>query len=929
MLVKVKYAILVTVQWSVLTTLSPQSHFSFTDNTGNYEPIYIGRLTLRGGPLDINDEIGVFDNDLCVGAIEYTGQLWDQLAAWHDDNTTEEQDGFVSGNPISFRFWDASLESEIQVEKIEFLNGGSFDTSGVFNESAWARVNLSALIPQEFDFTETSQYQLIQLEGVSLRNLPLLQDTEIGILGNGITVGAGIYSGESSQQLFAWANDTSSSNQDGFFDGDSLSFYYHDETGDSLLGPLTFNYSNNPEWNSSGFLFIETISGVTLSTNPQITLTPQETMEDSEFNPINLSQIVSDPDDDPVQIMWSFSGNEILNLNVENNFLSIEIPVPDWYGTEIIQFIATDSNDGTDSLIVPFIVLSENDSPVVSNIDVEILEDNETIIILTGNDVDGDELTITLITYPEFGLFELETNLYSPFENYHGTDTFTYNAFDGELYSNEGIISIIINPVNDIPFSDAGDDLQMNENATIQLYGTGGDIEGDISFQWSGDSLIQFIDPDDPLTELISPEVNTDTDFIITLTVTDSSNEAVSDSLILTVFDLGNTDIINLNPNWNIISFDIMVENMPPETVFADIIDDENLVFITGYDSISYYFDPLSLPFLNTLNSIDTGSGYWIKVVNQDEVIHTGIPIPADFNINLRAGWNLIGYWLQGSITPEDAFTQLITDGNLIYVTAFGPNGATFFEPGGNLNTLGILENGYGYWLKIIEDVENFQYPSNPQFSGKLIPLNSNPAINKTNVFMYINGTISCTGIECENGTKVNVFTDTGLLVGELLILEEGFLQTGAVYGNDPTTKNIDGALLNQPLNFVYKNQTIYPDEIRFNGNMELKKINLVFDSSPDQFLFFRSFPNPFNSTTTIQFNLGENPKMISTGAIQIYNLRGNLVKKIPFDHTTPGNYSIKWNGMDELGKPVPSGVYFCKLEMENIMETLKLVLLN
>ena len=110
---------------------------------------------------------------------------------------------------------------------------------------------------------------------------------------------------------------------------------------------------------------------------------------------------------------------------------------------------------------------------------------------------------------------------------------------------------------------------------------------------------------------------------------------------------------------------------------------------------------------------------------------------------------------------------------------------------------------------------------------------------------------------------------------------------------------------------------------------MELKKINLVFDSSPDQFLFFRSFPNPFNSTTTIQFNLGENPKMISTGAIQIYNLRGNLVKKIPFDHNTPRNHSIKWNGLDELGKSVPSGVYFCKLEIENFMETLKLVLLN
>ena len=307
----------------------------------------------------------------------------------------------------------------------------------------------------------------------------------------------------------------------------------------------------------------------------------------------------------------------------------------------------------------------------------------------------------------------------------------------------------------------------------------------------------------------------------------------------------------------------------------------------------------------------------------------TGIPIPANFNINLRAGWNLIGYWLQGSMTPEDAFTQLITDGNLIYVTAFGPDGATFFEPGGNLNTLGILENGYGYWLKVIEDVENFHYPSIPQFSGKSIQLNSNPDINKTNIFMYINGTISCTGIVCENETKVNVLTDTGLLVGECFVLEEGSLQTGAIYGDDPTTESTDGALLNQPLKFVYKNQTAYSHEIRFNGNMELKKINLVFDSSPDQFSFLRSFPNPFNSTTTIQFNLGENPIMISPSAIQIYDLRGNLVNTLPFNHSIPGNYSIRWDGMNESGKPVSSGVYFCKLKTEKSIESLKLVLLN
>jgi flagellar hook assembly protein FlgD len=90
-----------------------------------------------------------------------------------------------------------------------------------------------------------------------------------------------------------------------------------------------------------------------------------------------------------------------------------------------------------------------------------------------------------------------------------------------------------------------------------------------------------------------------------------------------------------------------------------------------------------------------------------------------------------------------------------------------------------------------------------------------------------------------------------------------------------------------------------------------------------------RSFPNPFNSTTTIQFSLGENPIMISPSTIQIYDLRGTLVKILTFIHSVPGNYSIKWDGMNESGKSVSSGIYFCKLKNEKSIGTLKLVLLN
>jgi len=910
-----------------IAILFSQTHFIFTENTGNYEPIFIGRLTLRGGPLESNDEIGVFDTELCVGAIEYTGEMWDQILAWEDDEWTNDQDGFISGNSISFRFWDASLEEEIQVEKIEFLNGGTFDTSGVFNGSAWARVHLSALLPQNIVFTETIQYQFIELDEVSFRNQPLSTGTEIGILGNGLTVGAGIYSGESFQKLFVWADDTVSSIQDGFLNGDTLSFQYFDEMGDSLIGPLTVEYSENPEWNSTGLLYIETISGVQITTNPQIIIESQETIEDIDFNPINLLQGVVDPDENSNQILWSFFGNEVLEFSLENFILAVEISEPNWFGIENILFIASDVYGGADSVFIPFTVLPLNDQPLVENINLEIFEDSETVIPLSGIDIDGDEITFLLLSEPEYGTFDLETEIYSPNENYHGEDLFIYRAFDGELYSNDGIVEIIIVSVNDIPFVDAGEDITINENDIAQLNGTGWDVEGPVSFQWNSDTLIQFQNPNASQTEVIVPNLNSSYDFTLTLSVTDSDGIEVSDSLILTVNDIGDIDEINLAPSWNLISFDVIMENSEPESIFSEIIATNNLVYITGYDSISFYFDPFGPSFFNTLNSIDTGFGYWVKVIENDEVLQSGLPTPDNYNINLSSGWNLVGYWLDNPMTPENAFSQLISNENLIYVTGFGSEGAVFFEPGGILNTLEILENGYGYWVKLLNNVENFQYPIPSGFSVKSFQIKPNPEIIKTNNFMFINGTISLPENECNEEGTVSIFTKTGLLVGEIKVSKSCDLQTAPVYGDDPTTNIIDGALPNQKLQFIYKNQIATSQEIEFNGTMDLKRVHLLYEPNTNKVFYAQSYPNPFNSKTTIQFNFGHFKNNFYF--ISIYDLNGSLIRSFSIEDKVSGDSSVVWNGLDRSGKSVPSGVYFCRIQKETDMQTLKLVLLN
>ncbi len=95
-----------------------------------------------------------------------------------------------------------------------------------------------------------------------------------------------------------------------------------------------------------------------------------------------------------------------------------------------------------------------------------------------------------------------------------------------------------------------------------------------------------------------------------------------------------------------------------------------------------------------------------------------------------------------------------------------------------------------------------------------------------------------------------------------------------------------------------------------------------------DKEILLTNYPNPFNPTTTISFNLtAEDSK---DAEIIIYNLKSQKIKTLyPFSNGGLGTrYSVIWNGVDESSKPVASGVYFYKLNVNGKTEALKKCLL-
>ncbi len=85
------------------------------------------------------------------------------------------------------------------------------------------------------------------------------------------------------------------------------------------------------------------------------------------------------------------------------------------------------------------------------------------------------------------------------------------------------------------------------------------------------------------------------------------------------------------------------------------------------------------------------------------------------------------------------------------------------------------------------------------------------------------------------------------------------------------------------------------------------------------------NYPNPFNPTTNISFNLPAK----SDVTLAVYNVKGQLVKTIVNSKLDSGEQTFTWNGNDNTDKPVSSGVYFYKLQVGDNTETHKMLMLK
>jgi len=101
--------------------------------------------------------------------------------------------------------------------------------------------------------------------------------------------------------------------------------------------------------------------------------------------------------------------------------------------------------------------------------------------------------------------------------------------------------------------------------------------------------------------------------------------------------------------------------------------------------------------------------------------------------------------------------------------------------------------------------------------------------------------------------------------------------------------------------------------------------LSIAAEGVPLEFALHDNYPNPFNPTTTLRFDLPE----ISDITLIIYNMLGQKVRTFDYENTSAGYHSVTWDATNNLGQQVGAGVYLYQLQTKNFVKTRKMVLLK
>ncbi|MBT3232742.1 MAG: choice-of-anchor D domain-containing protein, partial [Calditrichaeota bacterium] len=383
---------------------------------------------------------------------------------------------------------------------------------------------------------------------------------------------------------------------------------------------------------------------------------------------------------------------------------------------------------------------------------------------------------------------------------------------------------------------------------------------------------------------------------------------------------------VTLIEDWSMISVNVV----PPQEFWdredgPDIvlmteqlrIDEENHNLIIMKDGLGRFY-ATAFGF-NNIPYWELTQGYLVKMQQDVETTWSGEPIPADADISLNFGWNMIAYfptYVLDASAPDFYVLSPIIDNVLIAKDALG----RFLAPAFNFSNIPPWHESQGYLVKVDAADLVLNYPQEAdEFASITYPepvarSETTPTKSCENMSVLIN---DISGINPVTGDLIIAYNSNDQVVGTSIVEDER--QCGlAIRGDDISTPILEGLKNGEAFEIKYFStesgrefgfssfEYLEGSELIYSANGLLVVNGIIETQIPDNYYLSTPYPNPFNSSVTLDYGLPE----ASQVTIQVFTIEGRVIANLTGGNKSAGHHTIVWDGGETA-----SGVYLVRLE--------------
>jgi len=323
----------------------------------------------------------------------------------------------------------------------------------------------------------------------------------------------------------------------------------------------------------------------------------------------------------------------------------------------------------------------------------------------------------------------------------------------------------------------------------------------------------------------------------------------------------------------------------------------------------------------NSVPYWDYTQGYQVKLNDADDISWSGAAIPADGDIPMGVGWNMIGYCptyaLDASADEFYVLSPIIER-----VTIAKEGGGKFMIPAFNFSNMDPWSEGFGYQVKLNEEGDDeiiLNYPEEQEDGasvGEVVSAGDHwtaPTPTDANMSVLIT---DINGIELAEGDQIAAFSSSNIQIGVGSIADSrsGFAVWADEKGTDQTEGALEGEAFTLRLWDADKSAerdlevtAIYAGKgLEFEADAFVALEVSVQAMIPDEYSLSQNFPNPFNSITKFAFGLSEDTEV----SISVFDVSGRLVTTLVNGQLQAGTHVVSWAGQNNA-----AGLYLVKME--------------